>query len=1167
MIYIEAQNAAVLARRDRNKPEIHFEILEVSAHNMAVNMTAGRLVRHLPDAAATISSKFLEDPKFSKTLYSTLVAMSKKQDNVSPSRGSSAANMPSSMDTTSPALLTDLLNGFLQGYGHAAQLNQIVKHSRDEVIMSGESKSAPWRRSPVWQLLKMATQILLCRESNNGLWLYKQFMLQFMARMLRLACNAHLPSDMLFMMKAKLAKRLNKLPHNPKFYGLQQISEAMRLCQQKIAERWQLAIQHYRKPEHFVAEELKQLEWDNHGTFPLPSAEFFCNIEPINQNNAQPVITKIYSSLWSINFDKVPVFPPVVSNAGDESIAILISNLAIFERWIQYELAGWCSTRIQSDDPDIRGDSINGVFETAERYFQIASPIYKSNPHAMSMMYLTLLEMVIVCDKLACKSLSQLSAFVIPLESRIWSTLLLGSNEQLQRLREAECYILKRSKNEEGQPKKNHGILYKLGEGDSFAVLSFSDNDSYALSKRRIMSDINGERDRKSIEFEKLKAKRTRLIEEAQKLPHEEISNSNSSDEPGQHDPLCRPCCLLQESRGLTIEPYQNPLPASEDLAKAVIFELQVPVAFQAWRDFMVFFNTEVLQFSVKSPGCVEFPQMLKDFDGLKHRFRPSTRKPTVTIAGNLKLLKPPKRVEITDQTTIEDVCLPQPPTWCYYNSRTKATLGSLHITDHVETSCAFQLPARSKKEQDLQTRKHSEPDGPSTNTVVARQLASPTHLTVNEFHSLYGMPLGSGITWRNMLIELTAQSIDLQKQETALALTQMVLQAGPTGTKRRTQEDLYDAPFVQSLTNRLTFVVTEVAENWEACRILAVCIVIATRIDDSHVDSKPEVEQLLSCCLNIATDQRRRAHDASVTEDACGTTVHETEVNSATADIAMDRMRKQMEIALACVYIFSSDEASDRRMTRLLGDVGFMQLFFECIITVRECREAVDTLDQFQKYLYFCLRRFVPRAGVAIVLSQSHVGEALNLSGSAKAGLTAAVQRSLPHLRNIGEWQFQHDHWFSGAAETEGDSTPRPVSFNMLTGELYFNGLAAMFAPVQYRNAPHFKELFGDKELSIACESSTELQVTKLFNGYTVKLGMNREQLRVVAHREFDDGETDYLLIPHRYLEEDMLPKSMRSKYLLWHHSQSGEIHFSHIDKPWDICGDEWMLFNVQDG
>lgn len=155
VFHIKSQNAALFVRREED--EYIFEAFEVSCPNAIVMSTAGRVRRNFPSEAITISYSQINDPTFRTTLVETLIRLDvftpKDAYRKSKKGGKEQEEIRNAID---PCYLTEMLFGILRGMGKSRDIHRIHKHIRDDVIWS--NALAPWRRSPLWLVLRVSMQ-------------------------------------------------------------------------------------------------------------------------------------------------------------------------------------------------------------------------------------------------------------------------------------------------------------------------------------------------------------------------------------------------------------------------------------------------------------------------------------------------------------------------------------------------------------------------------------------------------------------------------------------------------------------------------------------------------------------------------------------------------------------------------------------------------------------------------------------------------------------------------------------------------------------------------------------------------------------------------------------------------------------------------------------------
>lgn len=173
-IEVKAQNAGLLlTRRDGH---ITFESFELTATNNAI-MGQGRLSREFPGFATRIPYQLMQEKELRTTIASTLTDLTKNH--------AQDFETLSTRKSCDPALVTDLLMNIVAALGETTDVSHIVKHTRDDIL--SEHGAKPWRRSPLWLLIRVTLHLLFSRKLDNGkplTHLYKLFVVLLISRVL-----------------------------------------------------------------------------------------------------------------------------------------------------------------------------------------------------------------------------------------------------------------------------------------------------------------------------------------------------------------------------------------------------------------------------------------------------------------------------------------------------------------------------------------------------------------------------------------------------------------------------------------------------------------------------------------------------------------------------------------------------------------------------------------------------------------------------------------------------------------------------------------------------------------------------------------------------------------------------------------------------------------------
>src|SRR6266404_7543034 len=167
-MHVRAQNAAVVVRILVN--HVRFEIFEVSPRAESVVNTVGKLLCSYPGPAIQISSDIFSNECFLGELASFLMQMD--------------VDVTGSTDlyeNVHPRYISELLVGILRGFGQPASVDRITKRIGDEVLSEARNATnnttTPWRRSPLWLVIRVVLQTSLDFD------MYKKFILLFHAHL------------------------------------------------------------------------------------------------------------------------------------------------------------------------------------------------------------------------------------------------------------------------------------------------------------------------------------------------------------------------------------------------------------------------------------------------------------------------------------------------------------------------------------------------------------------------------------------------------------------------------------------------------------------------------------------------------------------------------------------------------------------------------------------------------------------------------------------------------------------------------------------------------------------------------------------------------------------------------------------------------------------------
>ncbi|KAH7080409.1 hypothetical protein BKA63DRAFT_464782 [Paraphoma chrysanthemicola] len=431
-IEVNAQNAGILITRGATS--IAFESFELSPTNTAAMKVKGRLIRTFPAAASKVTFSDMASNAFNGSLARTISKLAIQPAlGMQPTVRKNRQQMKEERDTTSPAMVTDYLMNLIAAHGDTTEAIRITKHTREEVLWNQCLK--PWRRSPLWLLIRVSLQLLFTRNGKSKQppdYLYKAFMVQLLAELLDLVKYDYesIGSETLHAVSAKLCRRLRKLEDGNQGCYLQprwmtQIREALLSSHDLMDKQWQKLAKS--TPALMDVDILGGLTPKNDLDIILPDLNAF-----IGQVKTRASGTASFSFKPTSELPAFPAsqFPQKLHQSG----VYEYYRLNAFEYWVKQHLDSWLESHLR------RSSTCGDLRRLMQSYQECAGPLYADDPVSMSIMYLTILELWAANDKSACAKYPLLHDYDPEIELSDCQCLLLPFKEQMARLHEVERY-------------------------------------------------------------------------------------------------------------------------------------------------------------------------------------------------------------------------------------------------------------------------------------------------------------------------------------------------------------------------------------------------------------------------------------------------------------------------------------------------------------------------------------------------------------------------------------------------------------------------------------------------------------------------------------------------------------------------------------------------------
>ena len=385
----------------------------MSASRDSVTRTTGRLIYSYGGTVIGIPNTVFDDVHF-QTELANFFSLPGKVDSDPP-------NVPAGH----AEYITALLTGILRSVGHVVEGHRILKHVRDDA-------EAEWRRSSLWLLIRVAIQTSFDR-SPFGHASFKSFMLFFVCNLAMDARDADFSSNMLYLMSAKILRRLSKLGSSVPGWLSDMALKTCTGLQGTLDDRAMLIRAANPPSPHWNPAEL-DLAGDIHPSL-LHCGEYICDsvthpdhtyvVSPFRPKDYHRGTLGDYLSSDTTLFDRAYSADPYVA-------------LYDVEKSVEQGIDDWLAHVANVDEACAQ---IERLMDT---YVSSASGVYRFYPEQYSVMGLTALELWVALDKLVVEEIPLLAEYSPEILIPSLELLHLREATHLHRLSRVYQYLLGR---------------------------------------------------------------------------------------------------------------------------------------------------------------------------------------------------------------------------------------------------------------------------------------------------------------------------------------------------------------------------------------------------------------------------------------------------------------------------------------------------------------------------------------------------------------------------------------------------------------------------------------------------------------------------------------------------------------------------------------------------
>ena len=1035
-LLISKQNAGIILRKFDK--EVTLEFFPASPTAEAVTGNSGKLIIQFPSRPRL---SFPNNPLLIKSLCTYLATMDcTEMPDAVPVTIKAKSKQSECREVTDIRYISELLGGIARAVtpdadSAASSTVYVEKRINDHVLWNGGLN--PWRRDPQWLILRIALQTSLSESKIDERYGYKVFITYVLSRALEKACKTQIGHDLLYTMNVKIATRTRKIEsliHTG--FPFDYIIEQNQACQRLLEDQW-------RNIQELEAQPL---------TWTVPTARDIRMAEGFALTESRAYLSAVYnrgnqllneSSLFSPedfeatlvhdNLRKTGPLPPALPLTGATGADLWLAMLDI-ERWISNHIDDWQAGTDAETQSEILSELIISLDKVGDSL---------NNPALFSRNLLIILELWVALDKIAIETIPLLKQYSPELSVSSFEPLILPTICQMRRLRTIENYLNYRH----GEATHSQYSLFQfIDHSDSFAFRYFQTSFELQQLRSKITQEATKLKNDKILEC-------ARLNEEYHRRYRENDSRACHYDEwvdkygfnRTSHSRMCKKCRVREDLARMRITIFEWPLPEDPILSGLVVFELQLPKIFGAWRDTSYWlarchsFDTRRTKRQAPTPVLSEYPALRKYFSS---RSTPQG----ITIASYTKSFLVSHYGEIRFPCVEEDVVKNHALRYELYHVDQDEWIPAKFPVISLRERCTPKPLSGPYKSLGWAVTSTSH----TPNMVIARQSECPIELSLHEWEAFGHIRSGNRLQWRNMMLELVKGTVALEDPTVYLLFRQAAWQVeeGSNSDYRESHFDLSEQSFGREVVDVLHRRLRCICDNWQqswtastlgmvACRLfsLSKSEIVRTEILSFLSSLRQTVEEWLDQLLDLLKSQ-------------------DTQVDS-TAKLSIDMRYRVIQLAATCRSTFA---LGCDTVSCLFNDSKSISTFIKCaIILQNNLPGSLTTLPTHLRYL----------VEEDAVLSVEVMDILIQAILSNNEGLEEAIRCEWQGFRRdpFTPWRKVSYRWMAcRTLVQDGTDKACHVHVNLLDGTFLVDGKTLGTLPKSFLQHSLFRSVFPSK-------------------------------------------------------------------------------------------------------
>ncbi|ATZ54876.1 hypothetical protein BCIN_11g01980 [Botrytis cinerea B05.10] len=1123
ILNIAEQNAGLLIYRCEER--IVFESFETSASAQDVMAAENALEWSFPGYTVDIPLSTFSEPTFLKELAIFLEQSSTESIKRFAARTSKAGSLViEERDTASCALISQMLMTLLEGNGRRIYPKILKKRIRDDVLWFNAAK--PWRRNPLYLVLRVAIQRQLYSMSDSGRTQYKFMRCLAMAQLLEFHMY-NISLESLSYLKVKLCRRLAKLENDDvrsssslgavyehTFKALRpSFQKAIQRASERIESEWLAFKRSNQRPIMTLPK--RAADRDLYLTLPK-SGGYLQRI----MNEALRPPQQSYNSVKKVDVSAAATRK--IGNFGDRYITLCDMEIGI-------ELKHYFPSATNLENQS----QCREISREIHRYLKKSEDAYSINSEERSIMLLSIMELWMSMDIFVCVLFPLLKNFHPFFKPEMMDVLQLSLYKDMCRLQKVQMYIQDRCRAAIGN---GHRTIFEDPTQGCFADRYFNESDEASKLQELLEAielDAEQSRQEKVADWLNLSQKYDNLIKM--------INESTCIYTIDGHSPNCPKCLMEERAKFFKIQVYEHPLPSDPIQKRAVIFELSCPLAFSNYRDT----TWKVLIALAFPSNQAVFPEprvLLKNYPGLS-RYMKNTES-GISLGSTRKIFHNTHYRTVIFPVGIDDVCPSNTLRLSYYDFRSQRWPSRDFQNQKPSFSHHFKfiLPQTSPFSMLMQNLSVST-DGISSYEVIASQSKCPRGLNVHEFMAYQALISGKTRRLTQLLIELGSQNLNFSTESMAVLVSRLILEVGPNndGDSLRVihksfRDNNFCSRMLEQLDRRLKNIRTNYRENYSMQTILTILLRIKQLAAPIIVKLASEVletaRSITSSWVKILREEIRQAGDS---------------------DAASRCQSYCLWAALLCRRtLFDYDN-------KILQPAA-LRCFIECSITLQ------DNLSNDPALAPPGLKNAIIQDLKAVYRMRHVLRESLIASPESLLQAVGIVwplpEGSQPRVSSSLAFDCPEKWWVYAKVSGSSIMKEQTLSFHLFYGYLLIDGQPLGMLPSEYRASAILRDLFGDINLLTFPSSlpGSQFQLTNDQFGHTVHLGSRDGKVVVRAC----SGKTILELVPSSVFYTDNnfdLPIPLVLDCIHWLDLTTGIIEIRQKPHVWKFKDANWRL------